>query len=115
MELVFEDVSTFDAENSIVESLLRETDLNKKQADSGFIKSLPSQPGKEFEKKKRLDWLRDIKNPSRKNNNNNNGNNNNNDRGNLFSPRPGDDGNLFPRRPGTGLGPLRLMNYNLPL
>ena len=55
MELVFEDVSTFDAENPIVESLLREIDLKKKQADSDFIKSLPSQPGKEFEIKKRLD------------------------------------------------------------
>ena len=115
LELVFEDVSTFDAENPIVESLLREIDLKKKQADSDFIKSLPSQPGKEFEIKKRLDWLRDIKNPSRKNINNNNGNNSNNDGGNLFPPGPGDDGNLFPRRPGTRLGPLTLMNYNLPL
>ena len=32
LELVFEDVSTFDAENAIVRSLLREIDLNKKQA-----------------------------------------------------------------------------------
>ena len=44
LELVFEDVSTFDAENPIVGSLLREIDLNKKQTDSDFIKSLPSQP-----------------------------------------------------------------------
>ena len=40
------DVSTFDAENSIVGSLIREIDLNKKQTDSDFIKSLPSQPEK---------------------------------------------------------------------
>ena len=52
LELVFEDISTFDAENPIVGSLLRELDLKKKQSDSDFIKSLPSQPGKEFEIKK---------------------------------------------------------------
>ena len=33
LELVFEDISTFDAENPIVGSLLREIDLNKKQTD----------------------------------------------------------------------------------
>ena len=52
LELVFKDISTFDAENPIVESLLREIDLKKKQSDSDFIKSLPSHPGKEFEIKK---------------------------------------------------------------
>ena len=55
MELDFEDVSTFYAENPIAGSLLREIDLNKKQTDSDFIKSLPTQPGKEFEIKKRLE------------------------------------------------------------
>ena len=65
MELVFVDVSTFDAENP-VGSLIREIDLNKKQTDSDFIKSLPSQPGKKFKIKKRLHRLSDIKNPSRK-------------------------------------------------
>ena len=34
------------AENAIVRSLISETDLNKKQTDSDFIKSLPSQPEK---------------------------------------------------------------------
>ena len=58
MELVFEDVSTFDAENPIVGSLLRQIDLNKKLTNSDFIKSVPSHPGKEFEIKKRLDRLR---------------------------------------------------------
>ena len=52
LELVFEDISTFDAENPIVGSLLREIDIKKKQSDSNFIKSLPSHPGKEFEIKK---------------------------------------------------------------
>ena len=55
LELVFEDISTFDAENPIVGSLLREIDIKKKQSDSDFIKSLPSKPGKEFEIKKKLD------------------------------------------------------------
>ena len=58
MELVFEDISTFDAENPIVGSLLRQIDLNKKLTNSDFIKSVPSHPGKEFEIKKRLDRLR---------------------------------------------------------
>ena len=51
---------------------MREIDINKKQFDSDLIKSLPSQPGKEFEIKKRLDRL---KGTSRFNNNNNNNNN----------------------------------------
>ena len=75
LELVFEDLSTFDAENLIVGSLLREIDIKKKQSDSDFIKSLPSHPGKEFEIKKRLNKFRDIKNDDNNNNNNNNNNN----------------------------------------
>ena len=43
LELVFEDISTFDAENPIVGSLLREVDIRKKQTDSDFIKSIPIQ------------------------------------------------------------------------
>ena len=60
LELVFEDISTLDSENPIVGSLLREIDLRKKQMDSNFIRSLPSQPGNEFETKKRLDKLRGV-------------------------------------------------------
>ena len=71
--------------------------MNKKQTDSDFIKFLTSQPGKEFEVKKHLNRLRDIKNPNRKNNNNNNAG------GNLFPPGPGGDGNVFP--PGQGPRP----------
>ena len=77
--------------------LLREIDLKKKQTDSDFIKCLPSQPGKEFEIKKHLDKLRDIRNPGRRNNNNNNINNNAG--GNLFSGL-GSDGDLLPPGPG---------------
>ena len=58
LELVFEDLSTFDAENPIVGSLLREIGIRKKQSDSDFIKSLPSHPGKEFEIQKKFDRLR---------------------------------------------------------
>ena len=49
LELVFEYISTFDAENPIVGSLLREIDIKQKQSNSDFIKSLPSHPGKEFQ------------------------------------------------------------------
>ena len=76
LEFVFEDISTFDAENPIVG--LREIDLKKKQTDSDFIKSLPSHPGKEFDIKKRLDKLKGL------NENNNIYNNNNNN--NIFGP-----------------------------
>ena len=72
LELVFEDISTFDAENLIVGSLLRETDIKKKQSDSDFIESLRSQPGKEFEIQKRLERLKGIDNNNNNNNNNNN-------------------------------------------
>ena len=73
LELVFEDISTFDAENPIVGSLLRQIDIKKKQSDSDFIKSLPSQPGKEFEIQKRLDRLKGTDNNEFRNNNNNAG------------------------------------------
>ena len=74
LELIFEDISKFDAENPIVGSLLKEIDINKKQSDSDFIKSLLSHPGKEFEIQKGLNRLRGKTFFS---NNNNNSNNNN--------------------------------------
>ena len=74
LELIFEDISKFDAENPIVGSLLREIDINKKQSDSDFIKSQLSHPGKEFEIQKGLNRLRGKTFFS---NNNNNSNNNN--------------------------------------
>ena len=83
LELIFKDISTFDAEDPIVGGLLREIDIKKKQSDSDFIKSLPSHPGKEFEIQRRLDNLRGV---NRKNNNNNN-NNNNRGNSNLFDGR----------------------------
>ena len=98
MELVFEDISTFDAENPIVGSLLREIDLNKKKTDSDFIKSLPSHPGKEFEIQKRLDKLRDIKSFNKNDNNNSNNDGGDGGGGNLFassSTPPRNNNNSF--------------------
>ena len=74
---MFEDVSTFDAENPIVGSLLRELDLKKKRTDSDFIKILPSQLGEEFEIKIRLDTLKDITLFPKDNSSNNNNDSNN--------------------------------------
>ena len=39
LELVFKDISTFDSENPIVGSLLREIDIRKKQTDSDWLVS----------------------------------------------------------------------------
>ena len=44
-ELVFEDISTFDAENPIVGSLLKELDVAKKDVASELIKNAPGPPG----------------------------------------------------------------------
>ena len=46
-ELVFEDISTFDAENPIVGSLLRELDVVKVLA-SDLIKQVPGPPDQDF-------------------------------------------------------------------
>ena len=71
LKLVFEDILTFDAENPIVGSLLRELDLKKKANDSDLIKNLPSQPEKNFEIQKHLDRWRDKNEPTRRSNSNN--------------------------------------------
>ena len=89
LEVVFEDISTFDSENPIVGSLLREIDINKKQSDSDFIKSLLSQSGKKFEIKKRLDRLKGKSGSNNGNNDNNNNNNSNAGGPDLFGPGPG--------------------------
>ena len=72
LELVFEDVSTFDAENPIVGSLLRELGLKKKDRQR-FYKNLPSQLGKNFVIQKRLDMLKGKTTFPKNNNNNNRG------------------------------------------
>ena len=44
MELVFEDISTFDAKNPIVGSLLKELNVGKKDLASKLIKNAPKLP-----------------------------------------------------------------------
>ena len=39
LELVFKDISTLDAQNPIIESLLREIDVGKKDVDKYIVKS----------------------------------------------------------------------------
>ena len=59
LELVFEDISKFDAENPIVGSLLRELDIGKKDVASEIVKKAPRPPGVEEIIRKRLDRLKD--------------------------------------------------------
>ena len=71
-ELIFEDISTCDAENPIVGSLLRELDVGKKSLASDLIKNASGPPGQNFEIEKRLNKLKDFEPINRNNNNNNN-------------------------------------------
>lgn len=107
---MFEDLSTFDAENPIVGSLLRELDLKKKYTDSDFIKNLPSQLGKTSVIQKRLDMLKGKTTFPKSNNNNN--------RGNLPSPvRPVSPPYIDPRPPplpSPGLGPSNFDPFQPP-
>ena len=48
LELVFEDISTFDSENPIFGSLLRELDVGKKKLASDLIKQAPDPPRIDF-------------------------------------------------------------------
>ena len=59
LELVFEYISMFDAENPIVGSLLRELDVGKKDVASEIVKKAPQPPGVEEIIRKRLDRLKD--------------------------------------------------------
>ena len=54
-ELVFEDVSTFDAENPIVASLLKELDIGKTDLASELIKKAPRLPGIDYSLRNRLE------------------------------------------------------------
>ena len=86
LELVSEDASTFDAENPIAGSLLRETDLKKPKQIVILSNHYQVSQGKNLRYIKRLDKLRNIKRYNNKNDNkNNNNNNNSNDGGDLFS------------------------------
>ena len=59
LELVFEGISTFDAENSIAGSLLRELDEGKKDVASDLIKKAPGLPGLDFVIQNRLSKLKE--------------------------------------------------------
>ena len=64
MELVFEDISTFDSENSIVGSLLRELDVGGKKLANDLIKQGPDPPGIEFSLRNSLNKLKDRQEPT---------------------------------------------------
>ena len=58
LELVFEDISTFDAENPTVGSLLREIDIKKKKKNSHIVTLLNhSQAILEKNLKLKKDWI----------------------------------------------------------
>ena len=61
LELVFEDISTFDAENSIVGSLLRELDSSKKLMAGDLLKKVPGPYGVDFATRNRLNKLKERK------------------------------------------------------
>ena len=69
LELVFEDIFTFDSENPIVGALLRELDVGKKVLASDLIKQAPGPPGEDFAIRNRLNKLRDRQEPTNNNNN----------------------------------------------
>ena len=58
LEFVFVDISTFDAENLIVGSLVRERDVGKKVLASDLIKQVPGLPGQNYALRNRLNRLR---------------------------------------------------------
>ena len=105
LELVFEDISTFDAENPIVGSLLRELDVGKKSLASDLIKNASGPPGQNFEIEKRLNKLKDFE-PIDNNNDNN-----------YLSPSPSPPS--FPFFPPTPMQPSNFqpppLNFQLPL
>ena len=59
LELVFQDISTFDAENPIVGSLLRELDVGKKDVASDLIKKTLGPPRLDFTIQNRLNKLKE--------------------------------------------------------
>ena len=71
LELVFEDISTFDAENPTVGSLLKELDVDKKDVASELIKNAPGPPGTDFVIRNRLNRLKDRLEFDNDNNDNN--------------------------------------------
>lgn len=69
LELVFENISTFDTENLIVTSLLKELDVGRKDVASHLVKKAPGPPGINIAFRNRLDKLRNRQKPNENNNN----------------------------------------------
>ena len=68
--MFFEDISTFDAENPIIGSLIRELNVKKKVLANDVIKGALTPPSRDYEIQNRFNRLKDCQEP--KNNNNNN-------------------------------------------
>ena len=71
LEVVFEDIFTFDAQNPVVGSLLRELDIGKNGITSDLFKKAPA-PGVDSSPQKRFDTLQNDNIRYDKNNSNNN-------------------------------------------
>ena len=72
LELVFEDISPFDAENTIDGSLLKELDIGKKDVTSELVKKAPRPPIFDNYLKNRLNKLKKRPKPKGDDDNNNN-------------------------------------------
>ena len=88
LEFVFEDISTFDAKNPIVGSLLRELAVGKKDIASDLIKRAP---GLDTTLRYRLNKLKNIQEPK--------------DDDNNLSPPPSPPPPSFSQRPQSGPSP----------
>ena len=69
LELLFKDISTFDAKSPIVGSLPRELDVGKNILASDLIKQAPDPPGQDYAIRNRLNKLGDKQEPTDNNNN----------------------------------------------
>ena len=66
LDLVFKDISTFDAENSIIGSLIRELDVGEKVVAYNLVKNAPDLPRQDLAIQDRLDGLRDVETEPKK-------------------------------------------------
>ena len=71
LEHAFEEISSFDVENTIVGSLVRELDVGKKVLAKYLIKNAPGTPGQDCTIQNWLNRLRDVQELTNNNNNNN--------------------------------------------
>ena len=68
VELVFEDISTYNVENPIVASLLRGPDVGRKYVAGDLVEIAPRQPGLDTTLRNRLNRLKDRPEPKDGNN-----------------------------------------------